>query len=705
MLGMMRSRHETLWMNIDDVTELDGIVTVTGWVISRRYNVSILVKNSRGQDLHTEVTLTDRDDVAEALGGGDFATCSGMVVTFPKDEKDEYLLIITAGPYVRSSTFSLDRFTLEWKYPGPLRMAKSLLWHRPENMMDALKEEGVGGYVKESLFLLKKDRYRYYTWLKKHLPNEVALLTQREEKLTGPLISLIVPAYCTSSRFLHEMVESVQNQTYTNWELCIADGSYPDLSVTTEVTAMAKKDPRSRLKTLDGNRGISGNTNEALAMAKGEWVALMDHDDILAPSALYELVKAVSEDPEIDCMYTDEDKISIDLRTHFAPVFKPDFNREMFLSCNYICHFFVARKAVIDHIGVFDPECDGSQDYDFILRCMYAARKVKHLPRMLYHWRSHPGSTAQASENKAYCYEAGERALQKYADRAEIPVKVYKNVYHGYYHWYYQAMPKEEEPLISIVLWGHISREKCRKTLDSIRSLSSYSHYEVLYGRKAAEKARGEYLLFVKAGAVFRPYSVKNPAIGTFSEKEMGLSGFPYNMLGRLAYADRMTLCHTSPCGMVCGRILDKDDRICYAGARQSTDHGADCLYRGIPVDVVAECMDAIHASQTAAGVAGLMMIKTSLFRQLSGFDPRFEKGMSDIDLSLRLREAGYSVVYDPTVTVRLGGSVPRKPMHFRYPKEAKLVASLHRDILTGSDPTENPHLTYRYGKREMALW
>lgn len=217
------------------------------------------------------------------------------------------------------------------------------------------------------------------------------------------------------------MLDSLLAQTYENWELCLANGSPEDPDMQTVLRSYAEMDRRIRYQDLKENLGIAENTNAAFAMAEGDFIALLDHDDLLAPNALYEIAAALEEHPEADVIYTDEDKVTTDLSEHFQPHLKPDFNLDLLRSNNYICHFLVVRRSVVQTVGGFRREFDGAQDYDFIFRCVEQARKVVHVPEILYHWRTHKSSTADNPASKMYAFEAGRRAIEGNLKRTGTP--------------------------------------------------------------------------------------------------------------------------------------------------------------------------------------------------------------------------------------------------------------------------------------------
>ena len=247
---------------------------------------------------------------------------------------------------------------------------------------------------------MESENVPYEPWYEHHKATEETLRRQRKQSAAwkgAPCVSIVVPLYCTNETFLREMIGSVQAQSYENWELCLADGSPEENAARLEtvVRECAGEDARICYRRLEKNLGIAGNTNAAIAMAHGEWIALLDHDDLLAPQALYRIVEALNQSSEEpDVFYSDEDKVTTDLSEHFQPHFKPDFNVDLLRSNNYITHFFVVRTNLIRQVGGFCREYDGAQDYDFIFRCTEAAKHICHIPEVLYHWRTHQASTA-----------------------------------------------------------------------------------------------------------------------------------------------------------------------------------------------------------------------------------------------------------------------------------------------------------------------
>ena len=302
------------------------------------------------------------------------------------------------------------------------------------------------------------------------------------------------------------MIDSVRKQSYEKWELCIADGSLNGdendtkvIRVREELNRYSMEDKRIKVVYLEENQGIAENTNQALALATGEYIGLFDHDDMLTPDALYEIVKAIN-DYDYDVLYTDEDKISENSHDYKKPVFKPDYSPELLCANNYITHFFVAKKSIVDRLEGFRKEYDGSQDYDFIFRCVELAKKVGHVSKVLYHWRMHGGSVAGDPTSKMYAYDAGKKAIQSHYERVGIQANVEHTERLGLYHTEYKMI---KQPLISVIIYGEDDEKK--KRCSEWFKRKDYSNLEILASagisveeiNALAEKARGSYLFFV----------------------------------------------------------------------------------------------------------------------------------------------------------------------------------------------------------------
>lgn len=321
-----------------------------------------------------------------------------------------------------------------------------------------------------------KEKKEYYKWIKENTPTKKEIKEQKKHKFdNNPKISIVIPLYNTPKKFLLELIKSVQKQTYDNWELCLADGSTKPLDYLNKVI---KKDERIKYKILSENNGISGNTNEALKLVTGDFIALLDHDDLIPQNSLFEIVKAINENQDAEFIFTDEDKFTdIKKKTRYEPNFKPNYSFDTLTSYNYICHFSIFKKELMDKLGGFKEEFNGSQDYDLILRAVENAKKIVHIPKILYHWRVHPNSTAGNAESKPYCYEAGKNAVQEHLNRkgythakAEFGVAIVRNrvVY-----------DIKEESKVAIIMYLQDKRINLNKLNEDIKNIT-YKNYEII---------------------------------------------------------------------------------------------------------------------------------------------------------------------------------------------------------------------------------
>ena len=554
---------------------------------------------------------------------------------------------------------------------------------------------------------MEPEEVPYGPWFEKHKPSAEELERQRKKKWKNPpLISVAVPAYRTPPGFLEQMILSVKEQTYPHWELCIVNASRGEDGMEQVLGRYAGGDERIRVKNLEENLGIAGNTNEALVMARGEFVGLLDHDDLLAPQALFRIAEALTADPQADAVYTDEDKVTTDLSEHFQPHFKPDFNLDLLRSNNYITHFFVVRTRLAREVGGFRKEFDGAQDYDFIFRCTEGAKKVLHVPEVLYHWRTHKASTADNPASKMYAFEAGKRAIEAHLARCgqEGTVSLRKDL--GFYRVEY---PVQGEPLVSILIPNRDQKETLEKCLNSIWEKSTYKNYEILivennssspeifnYYREI-EKRPGVRILTWKEGFNYS-------AINNFGEKsaagdyllflnndvEVINPGWIEELLGN---------CQRKEVGIVGAKLYYPDDTIQHAGTVIGIGGIAGHAFLNMPRSRTGYLHKASLQMDLSAVTAACMMMKRQVFKQLGGFEERLSVAFNDVDLCLRTVQAGYLVVYNPEVELyhyesKSRGAEDSEEKVRRFQEEIEFMRCRWMDLLKKGDPYYNRNLT-----------
>lgn len=457
----------------------------------------------------------------------------------------------------------------------------------------------------------------YMKWRKRHELTESELKQQSTAFTDCDVkISIVVPAYCTPEVFLSEMIESVLMQTYHNWELCIADGS-PDDSVWNIICEYARSDGRIKVQKLQENLGIADNTNAALAMASGDFVGLLDHDDLLEKNALYEIVKVIQSSEQTDVIYTDEDKVTEDLKEYFDPHFKSGFNQELLRSNNYICHFFVVRKEIVRQVRGFRREFDGAQDYDFILRCTELAREIAHIPKPLYHWRTHKASTAGNPESKLYAYESGKHAIEAHLKRVgETGIVSYTNNW-GFYHVTYPV--KRQEP-VSVAIINQGSEKQLRRCIRAIRRTAGYAIEELVVKAQtrdfAFEQMKGTYILLLNSSVKMTGKNWLKHMLGNCQREEVGVVG------GRLNYPDE-TIRHAGIVTGMNGYAFEGMSRVTYGYFHRES----------LQQNVSAVTLDFLLARKEL--LVGANALKQGLTEDEIGFGNY-------------ITDAGYVVVYDP---------------------------------------------------------
>lgn len=500
----------------------------------------------------------------------------------------------------------------------------------------------------------------YQDWMLARRPGKSEKELQRAHMFVFcPLISIVAPVFRTPELYLREMIESVLEQTYTNLELCLADGSDGDDTSEEIIRSYMRQDNRIRYKKLEHNFGISGNTNEALAMASGEYIGFLDHDDLLEEHALFEIVKWLQTHPDADMVYTDEDKVSFDKSTYFQPHFKPDFNLDLLRSNNYICHFLLVRQSLCEQAGVFRGEFDGAQDYDFILRCVEKASLIGHIPQVLYHWRSHSASTAADPESKAYAYEAGKRAIEAHLKRTGINASVESMENPGFYRVSYAL---NAAPKVSIVLLDVAKAAALKAFFRAVEENRTYANIEVLVLLDDPEKNK-LILNFIKEHRqipikVVYCTSACNKFV-TFSRLAEKLDSeyllFLESRIGKVSRGwmeDFLGNAMRPEAGAVGGRIYDSARRYRYGAKVLGLGGLAGDAFAGLRIGYTGYFHKA-GLQQNYHAVSGkAMMVNRARFLLAGGFSEDVEDRMKDVDLCLKLERLGFKNIYEPGIVL-----------------------------------------------------
>jgi len=522
--------------------------------------------------------------------------------------------------------------------------------------------------------------------------------------VAAPRFSILTPVYETPAGVLRKMLRSVQRQSHGDWELCLVDDGSKEPQVREILDGFAAKDPRIRVQYREDNKGIVAASNDALAMARGEFVCLLDHDDALHPDALMHVAAAIDATPEVDYVYTDEDKV--DMRgIHSQPFFKPDWSPERMRTQMYTCHFSVLRRSLVEEVGGFDAGFEGSQDWDLVLKVTERARAVAHVPRILYHWRMLATSAAAGGEAaKPYAFEAGCRAVQAHCDRIGLPAKVERDPDDsGVLHLEPQL---EEQPLVSIVIptAGQIREVRFERVVlivHCVRSIvenSTYENYEIVCViddhvqpaiLQELRDIAGDRLRLVRFTEAF-DFSAKIN-LGAVNSKGKHLLLLNDDIeITTPNWIERMVMySERDGVGVVGGRLLWGDNRLQHVGV--GFDDGLPGhTYRGFAGDYRGYA-NAVHIARNCLAVTGAcMMTPADVFRDVGGLTKELPVNFNDIDYCLKVYAAGHRIVYDPDLVLYHFESSSRDPVVNAWEVE-QLVDRW--ESLAAVDPYGNPNL------------
>lgn len=547
----------------------------------------------------------------------------------------------------------------------------------------------------------------YGPWYEAYVPDEAALEKQRHHHFEySPLISVAVPAYRTPEKFLAQMIDSLLAQTYGNWELCIANGSPEDSAMKKVLEEYTKKDSRIRVSELTENKGIAGNTNAALEMAQGEFVGLLDHDDLLAPNALYEIVRALDEDRNLDAVYTDEDKVTTELDEHFQPHLKPDFNLDLLRSNNYICHFFVVRRSIVQKVGGFCQEFDGAQDHDFIFRCIETAEKVGHIPEILYHWRTHKASTADNPASKMYAFDAGKRAIEAHLKRTGTEGIVSHTPDLGFFRVKY---PVQGQPLVSVIIPNKDEKETLKACIDSIREKTEYPNYEIIivennsttdeifqYYKELSQDPRIRLLRWKKE---FNYSAINNYGVRHANGEYLLFLNNDVTVITPGWIKELLGVCQRPEVGAAGVKLIYPDNTIQHAGCVIGLGGIAGHMFVDMPANRTGYLHKASILQDMSAVTAACMMMKRTAFEEAGGFTEKLSVAFNDVDLCLKVRKNHKLIVYDPYVQLyhmesKTRGAEDNKEKVRRFQEEIEYMRCQWIDILKKGDPYYNKNLS-----------
>lgn len=685
----------------DSIFVKNGKIFATGWAVSSvaENEIEITVTDEKKTPVDAIVTWAARPDVGLAKYGDPKAGHVGIFLEIPFHgqhlvtvyfkEKNAQGNVITEQSLPLNPALIAARKFLKESKAQYVSTKKSLIW---------LKKKLTGNEYAD-----------YDTWLRIMRVSRQELFEQRKTKFSyAPKFSVVVPLYHTPAKFLKDLVRSMMYQSYANWELCLVNASPEDVHLTSLLENWAMRDKRIRVIRLEKNLGIAQNTNAGIAASTGEFIAFLDHDDFLEPDALFCYADALNKDKTIDVFYSDEDKTDEYAAHYFYPHFKSDFNIDLLHANNYMCHFLAVRKSLVDTVGGLNEKFDGAQDYDFVLRLTEHTKKVYHCPRILYHWRCSNQSTAANQGNKMYAIHAGKAALNAHYKRIGWNARAQEGAVDG---WYQTKFTLKEEPLVSILIPNKDHTDDLDVCLNSFFERADYQNYEFIiiennsvlpetfaYYEKIEKEHDNVKVVYWEAG--FNYSAINNFGFKFAKGDYIMLLNNDVELITPDIFQSMLGFCMRPEVGIVGAKLLYNDHTVQHAGVLVGAGGLADHVFKGIHEDDPGYMGRAISSQDVSAVTAACLLVKRSVYEEVGGLEDEFQVAFNDVDFCLKVRKAGYLIVYDADVKLfhyesKSRGMEDTTERFIRFGNEMMLLNSKWDILSTFVDPYYNPNLSY----------
>ena len=537
---------------------------------------------------------------------------------------------------------------------------------------------------------------QYQIWLRAHTLTHAAkkAIEKAAKRLRyRPKVSIIMPVYNPKPDWLRDAIESVRGQLYDNWELCIADDRSTRPGVRDLLEECSRADQRIKVTCMERNQGIAAASNAALALATGEFIGLLDHDDELRSEALFEVVKLLNEQRDLDYIYSDEDKKDPSGRL-VEPFFKPDWSPDLHMSINYVTHFSIFRRQLVNWVGGFRSGYDGSQDYDLVLRVTERSDKIAHIAKPLYTWRKVPGSAASSVEAKSFALRAATKALRDALARRGLNGNVEGGLWKGSYRVRYIIAGN---PKVTIIIPTRDRVDMLRRCVESIRKKSSYNNYEILIvDNGSQEQETFDYLSSLNGRVIKFPHEFNFAMIINTAAREAADSDAliflnndtevisPEWIEAMLEHGQRPEV------AAVGARLVYPDGRVQHEGIIMGLGTGSALNVDHKGYFGLGECI-----RNFTAVTAACMLVRPAVFWEMGGFDERLRVAFNDVDFCLRAREKGYRIVYTPFAILNHHESATRGSLHPR--EDEKFFRERWGNPGEYRDPYYNPNLDIRH--------
>ena len=678
---------------------------VKGWAFSyEKEPITFSILNAAGKEVEFDYKSKGRVDLYSlSMVDEDQIDC-GYTIKWKGNAKEKYSFVLKTKNYQSKEILQEKRSSQNVLSKVP-KLFKMLGYQHFKNGFRILKKKGFSGVI-DRIVHGSNNWAEYDEWFNATKVTKEELERQRNTEFEfAPMISIIVATFNTKEEYLKEMIDSVRNQSYSNWQLCIGDGSTND-SVEKYVKEHYGDDSRIVFKKLEKNYGISGNMNGALELVTGDYVGLFDHDDLLTPDCLYEFVASMQE-VHHDCVYSDEDKLNDKTKKFEDPHFKPDFSIDLLCSHNYITHFFVVNMDIVRKVGGMRSEYDGSQDHDFIFRCVEQANSVHHVPKILYHWRMHPLSTAMDPESKMYCYTSGKKAIESHFKRIGIDatVEMLPRPLYGMYHCKYTV---KDHPLVSILIPNYNHKDLLKGCIESLMNVNTYSNMEIVI----VENNSTEQEIFDYYKELEETYSNVKVIYyeGDFNYSKINNYGVKYThgeyilflnndtkVIEPDSIEDMLGVCQREDVGAVGAKLLYEDDTVQHCGVVVGYHGYATAAFSLIDRNDFGYMGRPRVSWDVSAVTAACLMTKREIFDEVGGFDEDFKVACNDVDLCLKIRslnkwivEDVFSVWYHYESKSRGLEDTPEKQARFQ--SEIARFQKKWPEILKNGDPFHNPN-------------
>ena len=694
----------------DSVSIKDGICQIVGWVTAgdRADRIRIHAVDEKGQEIPVEVTRAARPDVGLAKYGDPKASDVGIFLRIRMNSSGEVRVVLEE---IDPSGNLVDRFAepvngILIPLRGAYRDLKKTAIDTRMAVRDLrLRAEG-------------RQDAQYNDWF-----NCMKVTNWEWEKQRGtefpvmPLFSIVVPLYHTPSRYFRMMVRSVIRQSYPNWELILVNATPRDAVLSRSVQEYCEYDDRIREVRLKKNLGIARNTNHGIRQASGDFICFLDHDDLIEPDALYDYTEYINGHPTAELLYSDEDKVGENDNWYRYPNFKPDFNPDFLLSNNYICHFLCIRKAMLDRTGLMRPEMEGAQDYDLILRVMQEADALHHpetfghVPRILYHWRSHAGSTSASQSNKFYAIHAGERALNDFYAASGLSWTAQIGAVDG---WYTTNRPLTRHPLVSVLIPSKDHIDDLDVCLRSLEERCTYDRFEVIviennstdpetfayYKGLPARFPNVRVVRWDPEGRGFNYSAINNYGRKYAQGEYLLLLNNDVEVITPDLFENMLGLAMREDVGIVGAKLLYDDHTVQHAGVLVGAGGLADHVFKGIHEDDPGYMGRASCVQDLSAVTAACLMVRTSVYDEVDGLNEDFAVAFNDVDFCLKIGAKGYRIVYDADVKLyhyesKSRGSEDTPERFVRFGREMTMLNERWDILRSYRDASYNPNLSY----------